>query len=201
MSENNILQDHFITFLVYSENHANPSLTFSSILLLFRHVNNTVNLVLLPVSVVSTSIAFSLHYYCLEQCVAHRRYPVIFTGWINPSHISACRRKALNSALIPHMHRVACDETYAAVIPPPLEIYKPINQYLIQATPTSHYLWVISAHVLLKSQAFSSHFPGPIFSWLETAKSSFIYHATGYVLIDKLFFFNWSTILVVSLCC
>ena len=133
--------------------------------------------------------------------MAHRRYPVIFTGWINPSHISARRRKALNSALIPHMHRVACDETYAAVIPPLLEIYKPINQYLIQATPTSHYLWVISAHVLLKSQAFSSHFPGPIFFWLETSKSSFIYHATGYVLIDKLFFFNWSTILVDSQCC
>lgn len=36
------------------------------------------------------------------------------------------------------MHRVARDEKYAAVIPPPFEIYKPINQYLIQATPTSH---------------------------------------------------------------
>ena len=102
------------------------------------------------------------------------------------------------------MHRVACDETYAAVIPPLLEIYKPINQYLIQATPTSHCLWVISAYVLLKSQAFSSHFPGPIFFWLETSKLSFIYHATGYVLIDKLFFFqleyyiSWFTMLFVS---
>lgn len=170
MSDSNILQDHFITFLVYSKNHANPSLTFSSLLLLFKQVNVIANLS----SIITCLCSLHKHnlfttLYCLKQWMAHRRYPVIFTGWMNPSHISACRRKALNSALIPHMHRVACDEKYAAVIPPPLEIYKPINQYLIQATPTSHYLWVISAHVLLKSQAnhFLSTFLAPYFPGLK----------------------------------
>lgn len=94
----------------------------------------------------------------------------MFIEWMNPSHVSACSRKALNSALILHTHRVAHDEKYAAVIPPALEIYKPINPHLIQATPTSCCLWVISTHVLLRSRA--QHFlPAFLAPYLPGLKS------------------------------
>lgn len=98
------------------------------------------------------TIAFSLFYHCLEQCIAHSRCPVNIY-WMNEPISCFCLQKRSTECCIVCAYAQSCTWwEICSRIPPAVEIYEPINQCLNKATPTSHCSGVISAHFLLRSQ-------------------------------------------------